>query len=274
MHTPECRLDTVRRLLIDNITSSLNRGSGSDFSAQARAFVCHRVVVAKATDDCCDSVHRSRLVYRCCDTVQFVSGDRSCDIYTSPSREVAALQTVINIASLIIVCISPLLFIRVKMALKFENVTKFFRASLKHGITGQRNYVIRISSRQLVNLADPKPFSLPRILFRLLFHCYGEGRCLIQCWGSWRGQPSCCKRQSVCRRAWLVACRLLIIFILYPCVVYVALALYSPAVTFYRALMAFFEQWRTTDQEVSTTTSQLINQSIKSNKYKFLIYNE
>jgi len=64
----------------------------------------------------------------------------------------------IDVLAALVTLFSPVLALRAKMALRFDASTKFFRASLKHGITGQRNYVIRISSRQLINLADPRPF--------------------------------------------------------------------------------------------------------------------
>ena len=64
----------------------------------------------------------------------------------------------IDVLAALVTMFSPVLALRAKMALRFDASTKFFRASLKHGITGQRNYVIRISSRQLINLADPRPF--------------------------------------------------------------------------------------------------------------------
>ena len=233
MHTPECRLDTVRKMLIGNVT--LLR---EEVNRQLRAFVCHRVISRLDETNL-----GGRLVYRCCDTSQYLSGENSCDIYTSSSREIAVLQTLIDLLSFLVVLFSPLILLRVKMALKYENVTKFFRASLKHGITGQRNYVIRISSRQLVNLADPKPFSIPRVLFRLLFHCYGEGRCLIHCWGSWRAQPPCCRVDSLCRRIWLALCRLLAIFFMYPLIVYVAFMLYIPTIDFYRSIMTFVAEY-------------------------------
>ena len=214
MLSPECRLHAVRVLLVRNVTYREQR-------RHRRDLVCHRVIVAT-------SPTRSRFVYRCCDTALVHAGREECGVYTTYGSHVAGVLTLIDVISVIVTLFSPVIVMRIKLAIKYDTFTKFFRASLKQGITGQRNYVIRISSRQLVNLADPKPFSLPRFLFRLVFHCYGEGRCCIHWWREWRHQPAACRRDACCGRCWPLYWRFIGVIIIYPSVLYAAVALYAP----------------------------------------------
>jgi len=212
--SPECRLRAARVLLVRNVTYREQR-------RHRRDLVCHRVIAAT-------SASRAQFVYRCCDTASFHGGRDDCRVYTTYGRHVASVLAVIDVIAVVFTLFSPVVVMRIKLAMKYDTFTKFFRASLKQGITGQRNYVIRISSRQLVNLADPKPFSLPRFLFRLVFHCYGEGRCCIHWWREWRHQPAACRRGAYCGRCWLVYWRFISVVIIYPSVLYAAAALYAP----------------------------------------------
>ena len=226
--SPECRLHVVRRLIIENVTLSAAKGWSGPPRAPRPHLLCHRVVSLEA-----------RLTYRCCDVAQFVGGDHSCEVYPGAGDPLAAVVTLTHIIAALLTLSSPALMLRLKLLITFHTFTKFFRASLKHGITGQRSYVIRISSRQLVRLADGKPFSLPRAIFRLLVHCYGEGRCCIHCWHRWRHQPAGCRRDACCRRAWLQCCRLVGVVLVYPAVFYVAVGLYAPRLALYTSVVAF-----------------------------------
>ena len=251
MQSPGCRIYAVRKMLILNVTYIERR-------KHTRDFVCHRVI--NNTSPALPEFY-SHFVYRCCDTAEFRSGDHFCRIYTSYRREIAGVITVINIISVIFTLFSPIVIMKIKMVLKYDNVTKFFRASLKHGITGQRNYVIRISSRQLINLNDPKPFSIPRFLFRLVFHCYGEGRCCIHWWSDWRHQPRPCRRDAECRRCWPFFWRFFAIAIVYPVIFYIAAALYAPRLTLYSAIVNFaseLENYKPLYLNVNAVSSSLL----------------
>ena len=222
MYSPECRLYAIRHMLIHNVTYI-------EHHHHRRDFVCHRVINESQQGD------YSQLLHKCCDTVQFRSGETECSVYSTYGKEISGVLVIIYIISVVVMLFSPILIMKLKMTLKYDSVTKFFRASLKHGITGQRNYVIRVSSRQLINLADPKPFSLPRFVFRLLFHCYGEGRCCIHWWGEWRHQPRPCVPNSLCQRCWFHFWRVFAIAIVYPALLYAAVALYAPRLPSYVA---------------------------------------
>ena len=226
-HSPECRLYAVRKILMYNVTYA-------EAYRHRRDFVCHRIINDTGAS-------HSELIYRCCDTAEFRSGNQMCQTYTTYSSEVSTVLIVINVIAVIITLFSPVVIMKIKIALKFDSVTKFFRASLKHGITGQRNYVIRISSRQLINLSDPKPFSIPRFLFRIAFHCYGEGRCCIHWWGDWMHQPSACRRHSWCRRIWMAFWRIFAMLVVYPSLVYAAIALYGPRLAYYMSILRLME---------------------------------
>ena len=228
--SPGCRIYAVRKMLILNATYIERR-------KHTRDFMCHRVM--NSSNPVLANDAHSHFVHRCCDIAEFRSGDHFCRIYTSYRREVTGVITVINVISVIFTLFSPIVIMKIKMTLKYDNVTKFFRASLKHGITGQRNYVIRICSRQLINLNDPKPFSIPRFLFRLMFHCYGEGRCCIHAWADWRHQPAACRRDSECRRCWPFFWRFFAIAIVYPIIFYIAAALYAPRLQLYASIVNF-----------------------------------
>ncbi|KAK2169725.1 hypothetical protein LSH36_7g03043 [Paralvinella palmiformis] len=229
MYSPECRLYAVRDILISNVTYV-------ERYKHHRDFLCHYVIN--------ESAHAPlQLLYRCCDTTDFRNGDYKCYIYTSYGGEVSEVLLFINIISGLLTLWSPVFIVRLKICMKFDHMTKFFRASLKHGITGQRNYVIRISSRQLINLSDPKPFSLPRFLFRAIFHCYGEGRCCIHWWGQWRHQPDTCRKNSLCRRFWFALSRFLAVATVYPIVVYLAVAIYVPKLKFFTELLWHVERY-------------------------------
>ncbi|KAI0230650.1 hypothetical protein LSAT2_019033 [Lamellibrachia satsuma] len=225
MLSPECRLRAARVLLVRNVTYREQR-------RHRRDLVCHRVIAASEAASA-----RAQFVYRCCDTAAFHGGSEGCRVYTTYGRHVAGVLAVIDVIAVIFTLFSPVIVMRIKLAMKYDTFTKFFRASLKQGITGQRNYVIRISSRQLVNLADPKPFSLPRFLFRLIFHCYGEGRCCIHWWREWRHQPAACRRDACCGRCWLVYWRFISVVIIYPSVLYAAAALYAPKLQRYAVVV-------------------------------------
>ncbi|ELT89102.1 hypothetical protein CAPTEDRAFT_216691 [Capitella teleta] len=219
-YSPECRLYAIRSLLIHNITFVEHHESRRDF-------VCHKVINQSVDGE------YSQLVHKCCDTVRFRAGERDCAVYSTYGQEIQDVLGIINIISVLIMLFSPILILKIKIAVKFDSVTKFFRASLKHGITGQRNYVIRVSSRQLINLADQKPFSIPRFIFRLLFHCYGEGRCCIHWWGQWRHQPKACLPKALCQRCWGHFWRVFSIVIIYPSLLYIAIVLYAPRLASY-----------------------------------------
>ena len=223
--SPECRLYAVRQLLILNATRT-------DRHRARRDFVCHRVINNTSGGD------SSLLLYRCCATTDFRSGeDVNCRTYVGGSGEMTPVIIVIDVLAGLITLFSPLFVVRAKMALRFDASTKFFRASLKHGITGQRNYVIRISSRQLINLGDRRPFSVPRSVFRLVFHGYGEGRCCIHWWADWSHQPNICRERACCRRCWLGFARALGVLLLYPAILYVAVGLYVPRLPVYLNLI-------------------------------------
>ena len=229
LSSPECRLYLVRDILVHNVTFVQRH-------KHRRDFVCHRVINET------DHAH-SHLIYRCCDTTAFRNGDILCQVYSSYGREISGVLTLINIIAFLITLFSPIIIMKVKIALKYDSNTKFFRASLKHGITGQRNYVIRISSRQLINLNDPKPFSIPRFIFRLLFHCYGEGRCCIHWWGEWRHQPNMCRKESLCTRCWFNFWRFFAVIVIYPIVFYLAIALYAPRLEYYISILKHMEEF-------------------------------
>lgn len=220
--SPECRLYAIRHMLIHNVTFV-------EHHRNRRDFVCHRVINKSSEGD------YAQLLHKCCDTVQFRSGEFECAVYSSYGQELSGVLVVIYIISIALTLFSPIVILKLKLALKYDSVTKFFRASLKHGITGQRNYVIRVSSRQLINLADPKPFSIPRFIFRLIFHCYGEGRCCIHWWGEWRHQPRPCLPRALCHRCWFHFWRILAIVFVYPILLYGAIALYAPRLSSYFA---------------------------------------
>ena len=223
--SPECRLYAVRQLLILNATRT-------DRHRARRDFVCHRVINNTSVGD------SSLLLYRCCATTDFRSGeDVNCRTYVGGGGEMIPVLVVIDVLAGLITLFSPLFVLRAKMALRFDASTKFFRASLKHGITGQRNYVIRISSRQLINLGDRRPFSVPRSVFRLVFHGYGEGRCCIHWWADWSHQPNVCRERACCRRFWLGFARALGVLLLYPAILYVAVGLYVPRLPVYLNLI-------------------------------------
>ena len=226
MHSPECRLHAIRSILIYNVTYV-------ELQHHQRDYICHYVI--NNTTPARDS---SRLLYRCCETDGFRAGDVSCQMYAASNDDLSIVLLTINVLSTIVTLFSPLIILKTKMALMFTSVTKFFRASLKHGITGQRNYVIRISSRQLINLGDRQPFSIPRSLFRLICYCYGEGRCCIHWWGEWGYQPRLCKKKSCCRQCWLVAWKIVGIVVLYPVILHVAILLYMPRLPFYYSLIS------------------------------------
>lgn len=232
MQSPRCRIHSINRFLIYNLTHA-------DRHQHRRDFICHRVI-SNAT-----MYYRgefwSDLLYHCCDTSEFKSGDVSCRAFSTLQNDISSVINVLYIIAAIFTAFSPIVILKIKMLLKFDNVTKFFRASLKHGITGQRNYVIRISSRQLINLSDPKPFSIPRFLFRLLFHCYGEGRCCIHWWGEWRHQPDVCNKDSSCRHCYLYFWRFFAVVIIYPVIIYLGIALYAPRILLYHSMMKFVE---------------------------------
>ncbi len=230
MQSPSCRLLSVRRLLLLNITYV-------EQHKHRRDFVCTRTVNTSVHESSEEVV--SEYMYHCCDTAEFRSGDQTCRTHAVYQKEVSGVLVVINIIALLFTLFSPIIFVKVKMLLKFDNVTKFFRASLKHGITGQRNYVIRISSRQLINLSDPKPFSVPRFLFRLIFHCYGEGRCCIHWWGEWSHQPSVCHKESQCQKCWFCFFRISAVTVVYPVILYIAILLYAPRLALYASIIEF-----------------------------------
>ena len=230
MQSPYCRLLSVRQLLVLNITYA-------EQHKHRRDFVCTRTV--NKTGESKNVKVLSEYMYHCCDTAEFRSGDHTCRTHAIYQKEVSGVLIVINIIALLFTLFSPILIVKIKMVLKFDNVTKFFRASLKHGITGQRNYVIRISSRQLINLSDPKPFSVPRFLFRLLFHCYGEGRCCIHWWGEWSHQPSVCHKESQCQKCWFCFFRISAVTIVYPVILYIAILLYAPKLALYASIIEF-----------------------------------
>ena len=230
MQTPACRVHSMQKLLILNLTQV-------ERHLHRRDFVCHHVFNSTDRESKIEDGSLLQLLYQCCDTAEFRSGDHSCHIYTEIDTEVSTVIFIVDIIAIILTLFSPILIMKIKIALKFDSVTKFFRASLKHGITGQRNYVIRILSRQLINLSDPKPFSIPRVVFRLLFHCYGEGRCCIHWWGNWRQQPRCCGKESMCRKCWLYFWRIIAVALLYPAVLYVAFILYAPRLDNYGTIV-------------------------------------
>ena len=223
----ECRLHTIRTLLIKNVTHIMRH-------KHKRNFICH--IVLKSPNNKNNTVSP---FYRCCDTAEFHSGRFECDQFFLPSHSFSGIYLLILFISSLVTLYSPLLVLKLKMTLRFDSLTKFFRASLKHGITGQRNYVIRIASRQLVNLSDPKPFSLPRIMYRLVFHCYGEGRCCIHCWASWPNQPTMCKKGARCRKCWLIFWRVFGIIVVYPFICYLAALLYLPKIGDFQHLLNF-----------------------------------
>ncbi len=231
MQSPSCRLLSVRRLLVLNITYM-------EQHKHRRDFVCTRTINSTASPRPDVNV-LSQYMYHCCDTAEFRSGDQTCRTHAAYHREVSGVLIVINIIALLFTLFSPIIIVKVKMVLKFDNVTKFFRASLKHGITGQRNYVIRISSRQLINLSDPKPFSVPRFLFRMIFHCYGEGRCCIHWWGEWSHQPSACHKESQCQKCWFCFFRISAVTVIYPVIMYIAILLYAPKLALYASIIEF-----------------------------------
>ena len=70
-------------------------------------------------------------------------------------------------------------------------------------------------------------------MFRLIFHGYGEGRCCIHWWAAWPHQPGVCRHRSCARRCWLRCARALGVLLLYPLVLYAAVALYLPRVPLY-----------------------------------------
>ncbi len=228
LFTPECRLFAVRNIIIANVTHV-------ERHRHRRDFVCHRVINSTGNSAL------ARLLYRCCDTTEFRSGETACNVYTAYGDEISSVLILIYVISAIITVWSPVFIMKIKISLKYDYVTKFFRASLKHGITGQRNYVIRIASRQLINLSDTKPFSIPRFLFRAIFHCYGEGRCCIHWWNEWRHQPVLCRKESWCRRCWLLFWRYFAVGVLYPAVVYLAVALYIPSLDYISSLLTHIE---------------------------------
>lgn len=225
MHSPECRLHAVRNILIYNVTYV-------ELERHRRDYVCHYAI--NNTGPARDS---SRLLYRCCETDGFRAGDVSCQTYAASNNELNLILVFISIFSAIVTLFSPLIILKLKMALMFNSVTKFFRASLKHGITGQRNYIIRISSRQLINLGDHQPFSIPRCIFHLICYCYGEGRCCIHWWGDWSHQPRMCKKKSCCRKCWIIAWKFLAVILIYPVILHVAVVLYAPRLPFYYSLV-------------------------------------
>ena len=172
--------------------------------------------------------------------------DAVCDVYPPKSDVISGTVVFIYLLAGLVTLFSPLLIIYMKLLLSYDASTKFFRASLKHGITGQRNYVIRISSRQLVNLSDRKPYSIPRSLVRLLLHCYGEGRCFIHCWGEWPGQPVVCRKKAKCKIVYMFCCRFLAVVLLCPCVFYVALTLYAIRSDVYDTVLELMDRFEST----------------------------
>ena len=230
MQTPSCRIYSIQKLIIYNLTQV-------ERHIHRRDFVCHHVFNSADQRNDMGSGSKLQLIYQCCDTAEFRTGNHICEIYTGAHTEVAAVIVIVDIIAVILTLFSPVLIMKVKLAMKFDSITKFFRASLKHGITGQRNYVIRILSRQLINLSDPKPFSIPRVLFRLMFHCYGEGRCFIHWWGNWRKQPRCCHKNSMCHKCWIYFWRFIAVLLFYPSILYFALILYTPRLHSYGTII-------------------------------------
>ena len=230
MQSPSCRIYSLQKLIIYNLTQV-------ERHIHRRDFICHHVFNSTNHQLDMDSGSTLQLIYQCCDTAEFRTGNHNCEIYTGSHTEVAYVIVIVDIIAVILTLFSPVLVMKVKLALKFDSITKFFRASLKHGITGQRNYVIRIFSRQLINLSDPKPFSIPRVIFRLLFHCYGEGRCCIHLWGNWSHQPRCCNKESFCHKCWLYFWRFVAVVFLYPGILYLAFFLYTPRLQTYGSIV-------------------------------------
>lgn len=226
---PECRLDSIRSLITTLITMNL------PFERQGH-FLCNRVFVRRQ--------QRRDFLHRCCSVEDYLKGDKTCEIYSGVPQEVSSVLTMIHVTAALLTLYSPVAFMKLKIALKFDNVTKFFRASLKHGITGQRNYVIRISSRQLINLSDVKPFSLPRILFRLLVHCYGEGRCCIHLWADWRNQPRICNAHSFPQRIYVFSWRFLTLLCIFPLSAYFVFFAYQDSLETFKYLHSFASQMR------------------------------
>jgi len=131
LHSAECRLHEIRKLLIHNVTSRQRH------QRRHRDYVCHYVINNTVDGD------SSRLMHRCCETDEFRAGDVACTTYVGEGEDMCMVTMVIYIISVVATLYSPIVLMKIKMALKFDSVTKFFRASLKNGITGQRNYVIR-----------------------------------------------------------------------------------------------------------------------------------
>ncbi|ESN99107.1 hypothetical protein HELRODRAFT_162598 [Helobdella robusta] len=222
MVSPNCRLKLVQNSIAKEIISEENSFSKSEH------FLCHYIFANEEDENI------SYLSHRCCSVDKILSMELECRIIKPTNEGIYVIKLVIRVLSIFITLFSPIFVLKVKSLLRYDKGTKFFRASLKQGITGQRNYVIRISYRQLINLNDHKPFSLPRSLFRLLFYCYGEGKCCIHWWGSWPHQPSFCRPHSKVRKFWFIVVKLIGLLLIYPFLMHIAILLYFPKLNFYK----------------------------------------
>lgn len=227
MLTSNCRLVAIRTTVAKDIVL---KGHPDNDSKLIGTYLCHYQFIN--TD-----VNVSSLVHRCCSISEIENDGTKCQFVVHNKGDFLVINIFSFSMALIITLYSPMLVIRLKHFLVFEKSTKFFRASLKHGITGQCSYVIRISYRQLVNLNDSTPFSLPRSLLRLLFHCYGEGRCCIHWWGSWPYQPSICMPNSKFKKCWFFLLKALGVLLVYPWALHLAVIFYFPRLSFYKEII-------------------------------------
>ena len=257
--SPKCRLSIVR----NHINSLIKEIENEDMLLQISSLkmLCNYVLH--------HAKNVSRFAYKCCKIENSQNLHPKCQIiYTDSNQEINFLQSIINIISFIITLYSPLIVLKIKKLICFDGTTKFFKASLKHGITGQRNYVIRISYRQMINLCDPKPFSLPRAFFRLICHCYGEGRCCIHCWNSWPYQPCIFSASSRFKKLWFLLLKILGVLLIYPLAIHIAVILYYPNLKFYHQIIKHSH-----DQNYMNTVKlnlQTIGHYMSSNRNIFL----
>ena len=231
----ECRLHKVRVALMEQVIHTENRKARRDY-------LCHQVlnnteVLTSPTQTSVTRVYE--FAYRCCDIAEYNIGKTRCNIYLTQNQNISIMLKFLDFIAVIVTLTSPLLLLKLKLILKFDNSVKYFRASIKHGITGKRDYAIKIVQRQLLNLHETKPFSLPWVICRIVFGCYGEGRCLIHYWGDWLHQPLICEKYSKVRRCWLTFWRIFAVIALYPIVLYVALLLYTTKLAILHNMISF-----------------------------------
>ena len=156
-----------------------------------------------------------------------------------PCRQIFVVDVTIKILSIIATLFSPLFLLRIKIALtstapRNSSAPLWSMESRGSGTTSSGYRRDSWSTWMIVRRSpSPEPCS------GFVCHAYGEGRCCIHWWREWRHQPAVCRESALCRRCWLVLCRIFGVLIVYPAIIYGSLALYAPKILQYRSLVNY-----------------------------------